>query len=50
MSGESRIILELVEKLKERQKRTPTRACALAITKLEEAMHWLEDTRSDEPY
>lgn len=41
-------IRDLVAGLREHQKRYPTRATSLAITKLEEAAMWLEHTDSRE--
>lgn len=43
-------IHRLVASLKEWQKLTPTRATALAITKLEEAAMWLDHTDSAETH
>lgn len=41
-------IRETIKVLKDHQQRAPTRATALAITKLEEAEMWLERTNSTE--
>lgn len=37
----ARKIDNLIQETKERQQRKPTRECALTLTKLQEAMHWV---------